>query len=206
MTLKDVAKINIGVTISRLPKPPDKSSSKTYNYFTLSSAEYDQTIDKTKLKQVQTTGEIDQKFISKKGDIIIGLSSPYSLAIIGDDFSGIIIPSQFALIRVTRKNILPEYLIAYLASDDIFSKLQDMERGVLVKRIDLTTLNSLPLYLPPISKQQKIANLRAMIKEENSLNYQYAKLTEQKNNYYLNKLVTPQTAVKTKSKGATNNE
>lgn len=189
MKLREVANVYIGLVVSRLQKCEAGEAGNRYNYFTLSSAEHDQTIDKTKLKDLVTAHDIDEKFLSKKGDIIIGLSSPHSLAYIDHESLGIIVPSQFALIRADSNKVLPEYLIAYLAGDEMRYQVESMAKGTVVKTIDLSRLCDLPIRLPLLIKQQKIARLHAMIKEENQLNYRYAKLIEKKNNYYLNRLI-----------------
>lgn len=196
MVLKDIAKINIGLVVSRLSSIELLEEGQLYNYFTLSSAEHDQTIDQTKLKELKTNSVIDDKFLSRKGDIIIGLSSPHSLAYINNESSGIIIPSQFALIRVSVPNVLPEYLIAYLASDEIQHKIIEMEKGATVKTVDLSKLSNLPICLLSLMKQKQIAHLNALIKEENKINYLYAKLKEKANNYYINKLIEDRGATK----------
>jgi restriction endonuclease S subunit len=196
MVLKDIAKINIGVVVSRLPKNEPNGEGCRYNYFTLSSVEHDQTVEKAKLKELTTIGDIDEKFLSKKGDIIIGLSAPHSLAYIDYESLGIIIPSQFALIRVTDHEVLPEYLIAYLASDEVRREIDGMAKGTAVITIDIRKLANLSIYLPFLKKQRQIARLHAMIKEENQLNYRYAKLVEKKNTYYLNQLIEDKGALK----------
>lgn len=198
MKLQDIANVYIGLVVSRLPKCEVGNVGNRYNYFTLSSAEHDQTIDNTKLKDLVTSQSVDERFLSKKGDIIIGLSAPHSLAYIDYESLGIIVPSQFALIRADSDKVLPEYLVAYLASNEIRYQIESMEKGTAVKMIDLSRLCDLPIHVPSLTKQQKIAQLHAMIKEENQLNYRYAKLVEKKNNYYLNRLI--------EDKGVDNND
>lgn len=191
MKLRDIAKVNTGLVVSRSAKDKDKEEAEIqYKYFTLSSIEHNQKVDKTKLKEITVFGFIGEKFLSKKSDIIIGLSAPHSLAYIDDDFQGIIIPSQFAVIRVTNNEIIPEYLIAYLASDEIKSRIANTAKGSeWIKRIDLSGLLDLLIEIPNLQKQKQIIQLNTLVKEENALNYQYAKLVEKKNNYYLNMLI-----------------
>lgn len=191
MKLRDIAKVNTGLVVSRSAKDKDKEEAEIqYKYFTLSSIEHNQKVDKTKLKEITVFGFIGEKFLSKKSDIIIGLSAPHSLAYIDDDFQGIIIPSQFAVIRVTNNEIIPEYLIAYLASDEIKSRIANTAKGSeWIKRIDLSGLLDLLIEIPSLQKQKQIIQLNTLVKEENALNYQYAKLVEKKNNYYLNMLI-----------------
>lgn len=191
MKLRDIAKVNTGLVVSRSAKDKDKEETEIqYKYFTLSSIEHNQKVDKTKLKEITVFGFIGEKFLSKKSDIIIGLSAPHSLAYIDDDFQGIIIPSQFAVIRVINNEIIPEYLIAYLASDEIKSRIANTAKGSeWIKRIDLSGLLDLLIEIPSLQKQKQIIQLNTLVKEENALNYQYAKLVEKKNNYYLNMLI-----------------
>jgi len=189
MILSDIANINIGTIIRRLSRVDAVGQEHCYQYYTLSSAEYDQTIDISKLKDIETSATIDSKYISKQGDIIVGLSAPFSFAYIDNSTAGTIIPSQFALIRAKTHLILPEYLIAYLTSEYIIKLIDKSTKGMTVKTISIAVLFNLPIKLPDMQTQQQVAHLRSLILEENALNYQYAKLIEAKNNYYIDKLI-----------------
>ena len=189
--LREIAKVNMGLVVSRLLKGGGSNCDGVqYKYFTLSSVERDQSIDKEKLKCIETSSCVDEKFISRQGDIIIGISAPHSLAYVDEASQGIIIPSQFAVIRAVDERVAPEYLIAYLTSDELKGVIANMAKGEWwIKTIDLGGLMDLPVKIPKMQEQRQISRLNELIKEESALNYQYARLVEKKNNYYLNKLI-----------------
>jgi len=192
MTLKEVAQVHIGLIVSRV-KHSNKASEggdiATYKYFTLSSAEHDGTIDKSKLKDIDVIKKIDDKYLSKEGDIIVGISAPHSVACIDKSCEGIIVPSQFIMIRVTGDKIIPEYLFAYLNSADVKTVIDKMAKGVTIITIDAESLQKLTIPIPSLSRQQKIAHLSQLIQEDNHLGFALAKLRKTKNDYHLNKFL-----------------
>lgn len=191
MILKDIAQVNIGLVIARVKYSGGEPCGEvaTYKYFTLSSAEHDLTIDKYKLKDIEVGKKIDAKYISREGDIIIGISAPHSVAYIDAASVGIIIPSQFVAVRVADSRILPEYLAAYLNSEDVKSQMDKISKGELIKTFNAEKLQQLAIPILPLERQQKIANLNRLIQEDNHLGFQLAKLQKAKNDCYLNKFL-----------------
>jgi len=192
VALSVIASINVGLIVARISKPTEVRSKGhlKYRYITLSSAENGMAIDESKLREFEAEKEVDEKFITRLDDIVIGISSPHSIVQIDKQAEGLVIPSQFAVIRTTSEAVLPKYLIAYMNSDEVREKIEQMSRGVLVKTINAVALQSLEIKMPNMTKQNKIAKLRELLNEENRLNLQYAGLVKKKNNYYLNNFVS----------------
>ncbi|MDR1138963.1 MAG: hypothetical protein LBK70_03700 [Clostridiales bacterium] len=193
VALSTIASISVGLVVSRISKPPYNinQGSKRYKYLTLSSAINGWGIDESGLRDFEPVRAVDERFLTKLGDVIMGISSPHSIVLIDQSAQGgLVIPSQFVVIRLTTQDVLPEYLAIYMSSDEVQDKIAHMSKGTAVKIINAHSLQSLEIRIPVINKQKKLAKLRELLHEENKLSMQYARLVNQKNNYYLNHFVS----------------
>jgi len=189
ITLGDISFISVGFVIARASKTSlQTSDSLRYKYLTLSSVDGDMKIDTSKLREFEADRYVDERFLTRRGDIIIGLSSPHSLVCIDADYEGIVIPSQFAVIRVF-EGVLPEYLVVYLNSNDVKNKITQMSNGVYVKIINAAMLQGLNVVVPTLDVQRKLSKLGELFNEENKLNMMFAGLIKKRNAYYLDKFM-----------------
>ncbi len=69
-------------------------------------------INKDVLEKYESLTKIDDKFITKKNDIIICSKPPYNVVLIDNDDEGILIPSNFIILRKPKIN--PTYVYNYL--------------------------------------------------------------------------------------------
>lgn len=75
-------------------------------------------INKGKLeKAVLSKGTSDERYYTREGDIVIGLSAPYAAAYVPQDMAGLLVSSFCAVIRVTENGLIDaKYLCALLNS------------------------------------------------------------------------------------------
>lgn len=212
----DIANITTGVITSRLNNSQVESynlsnglgkSFKTYKYFTLSSISatnifdpgrlenidinnISSAVDKSRFRELSTTYNIDIDFFSRVGDILIGLLQPHSIFYIDNNTKDYLIPSQFGIVRVLDDDIIsPEYLYVYLQSEGIQSQIKNNSKGVSVRTIDLKKIRDLEINIVDLEHQKRIVEYFRLAKEEYELNKIYTNLLEQKNNYYINKML-----------------
>lgn len=69
-------------------------------------------INKDVLEKYESLTKIDDKFLTKKGDIIICSKPPYNVVLIDNDDEDILIPSNFIVLRNSKVN--PAYIYNYL--------------------------------------------------------------------------------------------
>ena len=69
-------------------------------------------INKDVLEKYESLTKIDDKFLTKKNDIIICSKQPYNVVLIDNDDEGILIPSNFIILRNPKIN--PTYVYNYL--------------------------------------------------------------------------------------------
>ncbi|SHJ48134.1 restriction endonuclease subunit S [Tepidibacter formicigenes] len=116
MKLENIAEIRTGLVLSR--KKAKSSPEKIYKILTLKSFEEHGEININELEEFESSELLSPLYLTKKGDVIIRLSSPYTAVYIEENLEGVVIPSLFSVIRLkNNKDILPEFLALYLNSD-----------------------------------------------------------------------------------------
>ncbi|ATZ17142.1 hypothetical protein ELUMI_v1c04180 [Williamsoniiplasma luminosum] len=184
--IQKITNMQLGVIISRIGTSESTNKNTIhYKYFTLASAKEVEII-KDKFNDVFLEEKINEKFMSKEGDILMGLTSPHSVVYINKDLEGIIIPSQFIIIRVTDKTIDPRFLAIVLNSEHIKSKIKKMRNSAMqfwILRIPL--LQELEINIPEIDIQEKVIKLNSLFDQERTLNNEYINKRERQKQYFL---------------------
>lgn len=101
---------------------------------------------------------IDSKCILRAGDILLSKSGTIGKAgIVRDGAIGGIAASGFFVLRVEEGTIDPHYLLAYLQGTEANAWMEDRSRGSAAKHLSVSAIKDLPVALPPLQIQQRIA-------------------------------------------------
>ncbi len=181
MKLGKISKINTGLVLNRKKAESEKTAKRKYKLLTLKSIQNNGKIEKESLEEFYSNEVLAENYITSKGDVVIRISEPNTAVFINEDLEGILVPSQFCLIRVEEKKINPEFLVWYLNSEYIKKKIQKSLIGSAIGIIKTSFLNDLEIKIFSIEKQEKIIKINDLKdKEEELLN----KLLEEKQKMY----------------------
>lgn len=112
------------------------------------------------------SNKLDEKFYSRKGDIVISLSAPNNVSLIDrDDF---IIPMQFAVIRLN-DGYDPNFITAALKSSYFSNEISRRLEGTSLKIIKIEYLKEMELNIPGYEKQKKIGEYFNLMNQRNML-------------------------------------
>ncbi|MCK9151537.1 restriction endonuclease subunit S [Methanobacterium alcaliphilum] len=170
ISLSKAAEISSGLVINRFRRKNESSGLKKlykYQHVTLKSVE-NNNIDLNLLETIESEREIDDKYLLKKGDIIIKLSPPYNAAFVNFDLGNIVVPQNFAIIR-SMDNFDPEYLSYILNSQNIRNQLQRRVEGGALPIIKLSSLNQVKLKQIDLKIQHKYAKLFSLLSRKKEL-------------------------------------
>ena len=117
MTLGNIAFVRSGLVLSR--KLSRKRSPYCYPLLNLRAIHPDGYILSDDLEVFHAIEPLSREYLTQQGDIIIRLSIPYTAILIDSDVEGIVVSSNFAIIRSNRNYLLPEYLLWLLNTPDI---------------------------------------------------------------------------------------
>lgn len=168
MLLKNVATVHSGIVLSRKKTQENGPDVKKYKILTLRSIHEEKGILEEKL-EANFFSEVLQDYLTRKGDVVVRLSSPNTAAYIHGGLEGVIIPSQFCVIRVYKKVFLPEYLAWYLGSTFARKQIKKEISGSTVSIIRKGTLESLNVEKISIKNQKNILKINELKRREISL-------------------------------------
>ncbi len=113
--LKDLAQIRTGLVLSR--KQSNKGSDYLYNQLTLKSMNAAGYIDVSLLDEYYAMEDLKEIYLTSVDDIIVKLTAPYTAVLIDETTKGLVVPSQFVIIKCNPQKISPIFLVWILNSD-----------------------------------------------------------------------------------------
>ena len=116
-------------------------------------------VNKEDLGRLNVTLGIDSKKVTKEGDIVIKLSTPYDACLITKDDEGLLVPSFCAIINNIPEDILKEYLLAYLNSKACLRQIKNLIAGTTIAILSSGQIKKLFIPIPELSIQEEIAEL-----------------------------------------------
>ena len=121
------------------------------------------------------------EYLSQSGDIIVRLTAPYTAVLIDETTSGMVVSSNFVVIRVEDKSLLPEYLFWLLNTEKIKRKIYENATSNMLGAVNARFLADFELALLSVEDQRKIAQFNLMAKRERQL---LRTLADEKEKYY----------------------
>lgn len=115
--------------------------------------------------------EPDYKKLTKKGDIVIKLSTPYDACLITEEDEGLLVPSFCAILRAGEADFNMEFLLAYLNSEICSNQIKNLVSGATIAILSTGTLKKVEVLLPSLDKQKSLAtDYMKTLKKEKLLN------------------------------------
>ena len=130
-----------------------------------------------------STERIKEDFLTRRGDVLLRLSAPYSSVLIQEDsLCGFLIPSHFAIVRADNNALLPEYILWYLRCEQTKQQITHNSSGSSAfGTISSGFIAALPIPVFPLKQQQLLGQLTILADREQELLRQ---LAEKKRQYY----------------------
>ena len=102
--------------------------------------------------------EADSKKVTKLGDIVIKLSTPYDACIIKEEDERLLVPSFCAIINNIPDYISKDYLLAFLNSKVYQNQIKNLLIGQNLPILSIGQIKKVELPLPSIDVQEDIGN------------------------------------------------
>ncbi|MDR3291959.1 MAG: hypothetical protein LBT10_07435 [Methanobrevibacter sp.] len=169
--LKDIAEIFTGMVVKRFERNEslnDDEIEEEYYYMTLNNLK-DNNIDLNNLEPIKPN-KIVNKYLLQQNDIIIKLSSPYSVALV--DFrdkslekfkdKNIFLSSNFAVLR-DLSYFNPKYLSFILNTNNTKKQIYKYETKTPIQTISIKDLKEIKISYIDIKKQEKYGELLSLL-------------------------------------------
>lgn len=177
--LHEFADIKAGLVLSR--KQAREKTVYRYPLLNLKSINQDATLNQQTLDVFDSMESLAGNYITKTGDVIVRTSSPYTAILIDEKTSGMVVSSNFVIIRCKSDELLPEYLFWYLNTDEIKKDIFINSAGNMLAAIKPQYFNEMELNLPDLEKQKLIADFNLCARKESEL---LDHLKKEKEQYY----------------------
>ena len=109
------------------------------------------------LYELEYKSDFDDKKLTKAGDIVVKLSSPYDAAYITEEDEGLLITSFCIIIRNTSKTLMSEYLAAFLNSEVYLKHVMDMVSGAAVPMLTMGKIKDVMVREMELEDQRQVA-------------------------------------------------
>ena len=179
MKLQDLASVRSGLVLSR--KQAKEPSEYRYPLINLRCIQQEGTIQLKEADIYEAKEPLKEEYLSQSGDIIVRLTAPYTAVLIDETTSGMVVSSNFVVIRVEDKSLLPEYLFWLLNTEKIKRKIYENATSNMLGAVNARFLADFDLTLLSVENQHKISQFNLLAKRECQL---LRMLAEEKEKYY----------------------
>ncbi len=133
--------------------------------------------------------QVKGKYYLKDGDILFiskGANN-YAIPFYADDNYPSVASSAFFIVRLDETKANANFVAWYINQSKVQQYLESQATGTYTTSINRETIENIPILLPSISKQDKIANIAAFAIKEKNL---YHQLIEEKSRLIRTQLLT----------------
>ena len=176
--LADLAEvIKVGLVVNR--KKSRKPTSWLYKTLSLRSFTPERTFDETQLDSLYFQEAIKESFLTRVGDVVVRNAMPYIAIAITPQTEGLLIPSNFIIIRnLDTTRIIPEYCAWYINEPEAQKLLYRDANGHALAPITVQQFKKMKITLPPMEKQRQLMEFIALAKKKIELLRELADNTE----------------------------
>lgn len=167
--LSEIADIQSGLVLRRKEAKFDSENVFKYMQLNLRSVNEDGSVSVDALTEYCSYEKLNEQFITRENEIIMRLFAPICPVVVTEDISGLVVPSQFSIIRVKSHEILPSYLCCYLSQGSVLNEMALMGSGQAFRGIKISTLSDIQIPLVSLAKQKAISSLAEKHRERKKL-------------------------------------
>lgn len=179
MKLGNIATVRSGLVLSR--KQAREPSDIRYPLLNLRSINPGGYIEADQLDVFVAAEYLSPKYLSQIGDVIVRLTAPYTAILVDKVTVGMVISSNFVIIRADRRELLPEYLFWLINTPKIKRSIYENTSSNMLGAIKAKYFSDFEVPSLPIAKQQQIAAMNELALKETKLLRQ---LADEKECYY----------------------
>ena len=179
MKLGNIATVRSGLVLSR--KQAREPSDIRYPLLNLRSINPGGYIEADQLDVFDAAEYLSPEYLSQIGDVIVRLTSPYTAILIDKVMAGMVISSNFVIIRADRRELLPEYLFWLINTPKVKRSIYENTSSNMLGAIKAKYFSDLEVPFLSIAKQQQIAAMNELALKETKL---LRKLADEKERYY----------------------
>ena len=177
MKLGEIASVRSGLVLSR--KLARENPVQRYRLLNLRSITPEGYIDMNETDVFDAKETLPGEYLSQVGDIVIRLSAPYTAVLIDEESEGMVVSSNFVIVRTDPQVLLPDYLYWLLNTSEVKHRMFENSSSNMLGAVKPKFFADYEITPLPIPEQQKIAAINSLAKAESKLLRQLANAKEQ---------------------------
>ncbi len=178
-TVGDFSTVRTGLVVARKKAQLDSDYKIEYEQISLRYFGTGVKLDKYEKDIFVSSEEIDSKYFTQEGDVVVRLRSPSSAVYIEKEDIGLILHSLLAVIRVKSYKLDAKYLAYYINAHSTQRTLKQNIKGTTIPMLKTKDLVQLKVTLPPIEKQKELVRFLELADRERVLLLNLANKKEQ---------------------------
>ena len=177
MFLSDVSTVRTGlVTARKQAKGPEKGLFQEYRLLSLRCIKEPGVLDVSQAEPYMSRELLKSDFLTRRDDILVRLSAPYTAALVDDESADYVVPSHFAIIRVDKSKVDPAYVLWILRQQSTLKQIyQNVSGTIAFGTINSSFFNDLKIDIIPLEKQRLIGAILKLSEREQTLLSELAK-------------------------------
>ncbi len=164
MKLGEISDVRSGLVLSR--KKAGGKSEYVYYALNLRSIDASGYIDTGQLDLFNSKEELNEEYLTRKGDVIVRMSTPYTAVIIDENTENLVISSNFVLIRQNGRKLLPEYLYWLLNTAKVKHRIYESATSNMLGSVNAKYISDFEVEPLSLEQQRQIAELNTLAKRE----------------------------------------
>ena len=177
MKLGEIASVRSGLVLSR--KLARENPVQRYRLLNLRSITPEGYIDLKEADVFDAKETLTREYLSQVGDIVIRLSAPYTAVLVDEESEGMVVSSNFVIVRTDPQELLPEFLYWLLNTSEVKHRMFENSSSNMLGAVKPKFFADYEITPLPIPEQQKIAAINSLAKAESKLLRQLANAKEQ---------------------------
>ena len=178
MRLGDVATVRCGLVLSRKQSPTPTNA--RYHLLNLRSIIADGCVEMAMLDEYYAVESLSSEYLSQVGDVIVRLTAPYTAILVDDETAGMVVSSNFVIIRPNPRQLISGYLAWLLNTRKAKRVIFENTSSNMLGAINPKYFACMEVALPSIDRQSAIADLNALALKEGRL---LRRLADEKKRY-----------------------
>lgn len=164
MQLGCCSEIRSGLVLSR--KQAREKTENRYSLLTLKSIKSDATVSEGDLGIFDAVESLNKEYLTEIGDVIVRTSMPYTSVLIDKKTYGMVVSSNFVIIRCYTDKLLPEYLFWLLNTETVKRDIFKNSAGNMLAAIKPQYFCDLEIEIPSLREQKLIADFNMTARKE----------------------------------------
>ena len=167
MKLSEVASVRSGLVLSR--KQSREPSDIQYPLLTLRAINPGGYIELSELDIFDAVERLGSEYLTHAGDVVIRLTAPYTAVLIEESTAGMVVSSNFVIIRADSRQVLPEYLYWLINTQQVKRTIYENTSSNMLGAIKAKYFSDFEIAPIPIQQQEFLADMNLLAIRESRL-------------------------------------